>query len=359
MGIVLTPATSETLAESGIAGPVSFLQTPFWAEFKASQGWKPFYFILRTDKGSRFPLIALSRTLGRFGSFAYIAMGPPPEALEESGVSAALEEIAEALRSRLPGDTVFIRFDPPLEGKADLRGASFLRKASGDVQPPDTVIVGLEKTEAQILDGMKPKWRYNVRLGEKKGVGIRMLKGREAADKGMESFWSLYRETAERDGIAIHDRDYYRNLFLASCEGPFPADLRLYLAEHEGEDLAAIVTLFGPWGATYLYGASSNEKRNLMPAYALQWRAMIDAKRAGCPYYDLYGIPPSDDPKHPMHGLYRFKTGFGGAEIHRCGSLDIPVKPIRYALWRRAEGVRAFWFKRVKKLLKKGIARRS
>lgn len=359
MGIVLTPTTAAELAESGVAGSDSFLQTPFWAEFKASHGWKPFYFILNAEPDRRFPLIALSRTLGRFGSFAYIAMGPPPEVLNAGGVSSRLEEISAALASYLPRTTVFIRFDPPWEGKADIVQSLHLRKASGDVQPPDTVLIDLAKTESQILEDMKPKWRYNVRLGEKKGVEIRMMRGREAADIGMESFWKLYQETAERDSIAIHGRDYYRNLFLASCEGPFPADVRLYLAEHEGEALAAIVTLFGPWGATYLYGASSNEKRNLMPAYALQWRAMRDAKQAECPRYDLYGIPPSDDPKHPMHGLYRFKTGFGGVEVHRCGSLDFPIKPFRYALWRRAEGLRAFWYKGVKKFLKKGIARRS
>ncbi|MGN1238533.1 MAG: peptidoglycan bridge formation glycyltransferase FemA/FemB family protein [Muribaculaceae bacterium] len=45
--------------------------------------------------------------------------------------------------------------------------------------------------------------------------------------------------------------------------------------------------------ATYLYGASSSRMRNLMPAYALQWKAMQLAKASCCVEYDMFGIAPS------------------------------------------------------------------
>jgi lipid II:glycine glycyltransferase (peptidoglycan interpeptide bridge formation enzyme) len=67
---------------------------------------------------------------------------------------------------------------------------------------------------------------------------------------------------------------------------------------------------------------------------------MQDAKEAGCVNYDLFGIPPDDNPNHPMAGLYRFKTGFGGKIIHRPGSWDYPCKKIVYGLFNVAEGVR-------------------
>ncbi|MCL2068259.1 MAG: peptidoglycan bridge formation glycyltransferase FemA/FemB family protein, partial [Treponema sp.] len=65
-----------------------------------------------------------------------------------------------------------------------------------------------------------------------------------------------------------------------------------------------------------------------------------DAKEAGCIYYDLFGIPPDDNPTHPMAGLYRFKTGFGGQIIHRPGSWDFPYKPAIYCLFNIAEALR-------------------
>lgn len=60
-----------------------------------------------------------------------------------------------------------------------------------------------------------------------------------------------------------------------------------------------------------------------MPTYALQWCAMQTARRAGCSEYDLFGVAPNADPSHPMHGLYRFKTGFGGQMYHQMGCWTI------------------------------------
>jgi lipid II:glycine glycyltransferase (peptidoglycan interpeptide bridge formation enzyme) len=74
----------------------------------------------------------------------------------------------------------------------------------------------------------------------------------------------------------------------------------------------------------YLYGASSNVKRNLMPSYALQWAAMRDLRVEGCLSYDLFGIPPYAEAGHPMFGLYQFKTGFGGRIVHTPGGLGPP-----------------------------------
>jgi lipid II:glycine glycyltransferase (peptidoglycan interpeptide bridge formation enzyme) len=77
-----------------------------------------------------------------------------------------------------------------------------------------------------------------------------------------------------------------------------------------------------------------------MAPYALQWKAMQDGKEAGCLYYDLFGIPPDDDPNHPMAGLYRFKTGFGGRIVHRLGSWDYPYKKTLYSFFNLAESLR-------------------
>ena len=144
----------------------------------------------------------------------------------------------------------------------------------------------------------------------------------------LDDFYKLYKETAARDGIALHSKKYYGNLLLLAQKNG--KNVRVYLACHEGDVLAGIITYFSEKEGVYLYGASSNIKRNLMPAYSLQWRAIRDARLSGCKTYDFYGIPPVEDPNHPMYGLYRFKTGFGGVIVHRAGSFDFPVKRILY-----------------------------
>ena len=88
---------------------------------------------------------------------------------------------------------------------------------------------------------------------------------------------------------------------------------------------------------TYLYGASSSRKRNLMATYALQWKAITLAKERGCSEYDMFGIAPNPDPDHPMYGLYRFKTGFGGEIYRSMGCWDYPLDSEVYSYFAATE----------------------
>jgi lipid II:glycine glycyltransferase (peptidoglycan interpeptide bridge formation enzyme) len=339
----LTPADLSFCAEAA-----SFLQSAFWGSFKARFGWnaRAFRVSWAASPERDRPLLVIRRRLGPGISFAYVPWGPElPEAFSEPGErNAALLELALSLKAFLPKDTSFVRFDPPWyaeEGAAGgatadaaLPSAPFIR-AGADVQPPDTVLIDLSGGEEAVLAGMKPKWRYNARLALKRGVLVH-----RTGEEGLASFYDLLKETAARDGIAIHGIEYYRTLFTHSRESPSSPDIRLYLAGHEGDVLAGIMTLFRGRDAVYLYGASSDRKRNLMAPYALQLKAMEDARLAGCAEYDLFGIPPGEDPDHPMAGLYRFKTGFGGRIVHRIGSWDLAYRPFAYRLFRTTETLR-------------------
>jgi lipid II:glycine glycyltransferase (peptidoglycan interpeptide bridge formation enzyme) len=378
----------------------TFLQSGFWASFKAGFGWKPLPFILSLPGKREEALLVMERGLGAGMKFAYVPHGPALELAPPSGEAGddgaarteLLASVAARLKPRLSRESLFLRFDPAWylaeeatagdgaeaagEGENGGLGDPALsdatntneirevgrpsygkpfRRAAADVQPPDTVLLDLARPEEELLAGMKPKWRYNIRLAEKKGVVVSEARAsRKDWRPALSRFYELYRETSERDRIALHPESYYMKLFeiaegYASEAGRNSPDLRLWTASHEGEALAAIVTIF--WGrqAVYLYGASSNEKRNLMPTYALQWAAIRAAREAGCGEYDFYGIPPVDDPAHPMAGLYRFKTGFGGAVVHRGGSWDYPLKPLAYSAFRRAESLRHWYYKDFRK----------
>jgi lipid II:glycine glycyltransferase (peptidoglycan interpeptide bridge formation enzyme) len=324
------------------AGAASFLQSGFWGSFKARFGWTARAFLADWEGGERpLPLLVIRRRLGPVFSFAYVPWGPElPSGFPNSDTdrSSALAELACALKPLLPNNTAFIRFDPPwyTEGAETPPPLIFppLVRAAADVQPPDTVLVDLSPPERDILMNMKPKWRYNIGLAEKRGVKARRLDA-----EGLNIFYSLFLETAKRDGINIHSLEYYKTLFTHCADYP-GQEIRLYLAEHEGGALGAVIVLFRGREAVYLYGASSNIKRNLMAPYALQWQAMKDAKAAGCTEYDLFGIPPGKDPSHPMTGLYQFKTGFGGRIVHRPGSWDYTCKPLVKSLFSMAEKTR-------------------
>ncbi len=306
----------------------------------------------------------------KFFNIAYIPMAPEMESRnpedpitmeKRNEYFSGLEKLTLSLKKVLPRRTIFVRYDVPIDFidmdekkifvDASKKGRNF-KKSRVDIQPPDTVLLSLEKSEDELLAEMRNKWRYNIRLASKKGVEIEKYRfGDSGFEDAFDQFYKLFQQTSQRDGVSFHAKSYYQDL-LSRGNGGCPDNplVTLYLAKNEEDYLAGIITLFCPREAVYLYGASGNVKRNLMPAYLLQWTAIQDAKKAGCPVYDFYGCPPTDDENHPMHGLYLFKTGFGGNLIHRPGSYDFSLSPL-YVLYEAVEKMRAWWFKvAVKKL---------
>lgn len=335
---------------------VHFQQSDFWCGFKCAHGWK----LVSVDGNN-----VLVRTFRKFFvefSFAYAPMIPEKGETESAGeYSAKIAVLAKKIKPALPKNTLCLRFDLPHSYETVFERDSFVRefssccekfkikKARVDVQPPDSTFIDLSLTEDEILSKMKSKWRYNVRYAKKHGVAVRrVFFDDENFARDLDSFYEIYRETSARDGIGLHPKKYYEDLLKRNCPD---SQVTLYIASFEGEDLACIVTLFQKDEAVYLYGASGNSKRNLMPSYLVQWNAILDAKKFGSKIYDFYGIPPTNEENHPMHGLYQFKTGFGGDEIHRPGCFDVPLRKT-YILYALLENFRAFWHKKVMKKIR-------
>jgi lipid II:glycine glycyltransferase (peptidoglycan interpeptide bridge formation enzyme) len=174
---------------------------------------------------------------------------------------------------------------------------------------------------------MRPKTRYNIRLAGRRGV---VVEDRPHAD--LAAWYALYADTMRRKGLTVHGYAYFEALFnAAETETDDGAELKLLLARRGSEILAGMVlAVYGDY-AVYLYGASSARDRSLMPAYRLQWQAIRVAGTEGCRAYDMFGIPSDESPSHPMHGLLRFKTGFGGSKLTRRGCWDYPYSDEVYS----------------------------
>lgn len=340
-----------------------FLQTKFWHDFKANHGWKNHSV---ESEGSTVRVMFRSFNAGiKKISIAYVPMAPEfTQNVETEAFAIKLSEIASKIKDSVPENTICIRFDPALDFETCESRDEFVKKnrhikknskknilkinrSSVNVQPPDTVLLPLSGTEDEILSQMKSKWRYNIRLAAKKGVEVLKYDSKsENFETEFEEFYKLFMITSERDGVSFHGKDYYLDLLKKASSNDENIVVNLYIARHEGDYLAGIITLFCKGEGVYLYGASGNIKRNLMAAYLLQWTAIRDAKKFGCPYYDFYGCPPCEDPDHPMHGLFLFKTGFGGNLIHRPGSFDVVLRGSDYFMYCTLEKMRA-WFYRV------------
>ena len=225
---------------------------------------------------------------------------------------------------------IFVKIDPDVRADTPAGEAVIAaltrrgwRPSGEQIQYRNTVVSDLTPSEDDLLAAMKPKWRYNIRLAERKGVVVR---DGTAAD--LPAFYAMYAETGGRDGFLVRPFDYYRAIwerFLADGLG------HVLLAEVDGAPVAGLFLFrYGPT-AWYFYGASTAQSRDLMPNHALQWAAMRWAKAAGCTRYDWWGAPDVLDESDPMWGVYRFKQGFGGEFTPWIGAWDFPTN--RAAYW--------------------------
>ncbi len=334
----------------------NLMQSRFWAIVKGRMGWKPISFQVHWEDHTDTLLLFIQNPTPDY-SYAYVPWAPT-FSVPEAQRGQFLEQLSQQLRGFLPENCIFIRYDLPWESPyqsepnpsewiRELRmnfgtEEKNLRKAPTDIQPPDTRVLDISKDSDQLLHEMRSKTRYNIRLAKRKGVRVT-----DANLERLDEWYDMYAETARRNGIFLHSYSNFKKLVEVEKNQDLPnTDIHLLIAEKNHTPLAGMILALHGKTATYLYGASQNKQRNLMPTYCLQWEAIRLAQDNKCTYYDLFGIPPTDQPAHPMYGLYRFKTGFGGYSLHRQGCWDYPIDQDAYLQFAGQEPVGTAYHRR-------------
>ncbi len=334
----------------------SFLQSYDWGLFQNEAG-NHAHVIIATEKRSftvdftgekkfrgrgndkwRMAALVLTHPLPFGKTFLYAPRGPLVDFLSLKKPVGVFEIFLREVRQLAERENaIFFRMDPEWAATKEIKEflkRVGLRESSKDVQPRETIILDLTKSEEEILASMRPKTRYNIRLAERKEVTV--SKNESVTNGYFERVWPLFEETVKRDGFHLHTRKYYENMLVGGGSGlsgrvrSSPSDPvgELFTAEYKGTILAANITIFFGPRATYLHGASSNDYRNSMAPYLLHWETIKEAKRRGCTEYDLWGV---SEKKWP--GVTRFKRGFGGNEARYAGTYDYPLDRLWYTLY--------------------------
>lgn len=315
-------------------------QTAFWSDVKNELGFLPLAFDIsvrerdiRDNSISSAHLVddilVLVKSINKEDSICYVPYGPLLTPSEDKQ-GEFIESLSEKLREYLPKNCILIRYDLPWLKEEDslskeseelrLNWNTYthnIRASFTNMLPSHTAFVSLDGEEDYLLERMKTKTRYNIRLAERKGVSVR-----EGNKKDLPIFLSLYEETAKRNGIRNHSEESFEALFESKEDD---ATIRLLIAEKEGEALSAMFLSVSDNMASYLYGASSSFGRENMSTYILQKEAMLKAKALGANTYDMFGIAPSKEDNHPLSGLSQFKLGFGRYRVERMGCWDYPL----------------------------------
>lgn len=325
-------------------------QSSFWSRVKSRLGWDALAFDFTTSTGIEGDILVLVKSYQDQIRGACVPQGPEygpdPELY-----GPFLENLSEALSKHLDRSVAFIQFDLPWKSPYSYDGQwtgrptarlqelrmNFgtrnwnLRKAQSDLTVADSVIIDLTLSEEDILARMKPKTRYNIGLAGRKGV--RVIR---AGQNKLPVFYDLYLQTAERNGFIPASYSHFEALFATHAHQP-DLDIDFLFAVADRTVLAGAINIISGKRATYLFGASSHEKRSMMPSYALHWEAIRTARARGCDSYDMGSIAPVKNPRHPFYGMHRFKTGFGGRIFHGSGTWDYPLDPGAYTSFRNIE----------------------
>ena len=310
----------------------NFQQSLEWARVKTS--WKR-EVILAEDENKKIigSLMVWIRKIPIFGNIMYSARGPICD-IHDMEVLQQLAEGAKILAKKY--NAIVLRIEPDIksndeEFKNIMLQLGFLIKDNAknfrdEIQPRYVFRLDTKgKTEDEVFKAFHQKTRYNVRLATKKGVTVK-----DGTKEDLKDFHKIMITTGIRDGFITRPLAYFEKMY----DELGPEHMKILMAYYNGEPISGVIPIMYGNKTWYLYGASSNEHRNLMPNYLLQWEMIKLALNRKSDMYDLRGVPGIAD---DSNGLYRFKKGFGAEYTEFVGEVYMPYKPLMYNLYKISE----------------------
>ena len=287
------------------------LQLWGWGETKATHGWRAER-IFAYDLDER--VVGAAQVLLRklpwpFKSLAYIPRGPVVAA---DNAAAVLEALSNYVRSQYGSVALTIEpdwYELPTMPKG-------WKWSNNTILIPHTLILDLGKSEDELLAPMSKKTRQYIRKSSsEQSVEIHQVKSREELEKCLE----VYRQTAKRAGFALHDDQYYYDVFDNLGEAS-----PIFAAYKDGWPIAFLWLAISATTAFELYGGMNDDGKELRANFALKWHAVTKMREWGIERYDMNGLV-SD-------GVSNFKRGFADHEDMLVGTYEKPLSPL-YMIW--------------------------
>lgn len=312
-----------------------FMQTPEWAKLKSN--WKYEVSVERDENGNIIGSIAflIRRLPSTKYNIMYAPRGPVCD-IDNYKVLNKLIDSSKELAKKYNACVIII--DPDVKSEESkyvsvLEEAGFKGKTGKNfegTQPRFVFRLDVKnKTIDELMAAFHSKTRYNIRVAQKNGVEVKIV------DKDMaKTFYEIMLETGMRDNFVTRPLSYFENMLESLGE-----NARLYMAYYEGKPIAGTIAIKYGNKVWYLYGASSNQYRNVMPNYLLQLEMIRWAVDSGCDIYDFRGVSGDLTPENPLYGLYKFKKGFSGELTEFIGEFELVTKPFVYKGMQKARHI--------------------
>ncbi len=318
------------------------LQSWEWGELKAKSGWQPIRLLAEDDSGEVCAAASILKKPLPFFKHKCIFYIPRGFVMDTINRDAVMEFTGGIKKLARKHGAILVKIDPPIEisdsvSLSNLQAAGFREVVSdgfGGTQPKCVMQLMLtdknnkQRSLEEIFGSFKEKWRYNIRLAERRGVTAKT----ECTKEDLPVFYELLKETCERDGFLVRGYEYFSNMWDLLYPRGY---LKMFLTYYEDTPVSGSLCYL--WGdkAMYTYGASSNQFRKHMPNHLMQWEMIKWAHDNNCRIYDFRGVSPRKEGEEgdKLSGLNRFKEGFAPEFVEYIGEYDLVVDGFFYGLW--------------------------
>ena len=298
------------------------MQDPNWSKIK--NNWTSDYVYLEENKQiiAALSVIGIKNTNGKH--FLYAPRGPVCDFWDFDLVERLIEEAAP-LKDKY--DAFLLRIDPEIlfnekiiyeyQNRAyEFRTYPLTNHAF--TQPRHNMVLDINfRDEDELLASFSTSCRRNIRKAYKNKLKTIHTKDLSEVD----TFYELTKIMAERQGIGHRPKDYFQRL-MEYMDG------HIFTTYYNDKALSSSLLIPYNDKVYYLYAASSNENRELMPNYQMIWEEIKWTMKNGYRYFDFGGVFSLDI----KDGLYRFKEGFTRSEgiYNFIGELDVVYDEEKY-----------------------------
>jgi lipid II:glycine glycyltransferase (peptidoglycan interpeptide bridge formation enzyme) len=302
----------------------NFLQSWQWGIFQESLGKKVIRLLV--SDGENIGLAQMVIETAKRGTYAAVSGGPLINWQDSEFVKQFFTVLTDEAHKQ---NCVFIRFrSQALESEVSTQLLTNLqaRLAPMHLTADLTLQLDLTHSDEELLNQMRKNTRYEVRKAEKLGITTRVT----TDVSEMEDFYKEQLAVAKRHNFVPFSYAFLKNQFAAFAMD----DQVMLIHSFSGEQLlASAFVIFYNKEAVYHYGVSTEANAKLPGSYAVQWRAIQEAKNRGCSRYNFWGIAPEGAKDHRFAGVSLFKRGFGGNEVAYLPAHDIVLSPFYWVTW--------------------------
>lgn len=289
------------------------LQSHEWEAYSKLEGHQTFWL-----DGDGYQLLAIQHSTP-LGNYLYCPYGP---ALDPKHPEESLKQALSALKNLAhEQNAFFIRIEPTSPFDPSTLTKLGLIK-SHDLDPAHTWVLDLTIPQEEILSDIEKRKLRHWRTHINRGITLRTTQDPEQITILTKFLTNL----GERDHFNPQDENHLKNQLKSGFA-------TLYIAELEGQPIAAALIYDYNGVRYYAHAATDDEHRKLMAGTIILIQMIIDAQDSGAKTFDFWGITTSNDPTHPWYGFTQYKKSFGGQQVDYSGTWDLPLNHLKYSLY--------------------------